>query len=132
MEQYYILTKSIFFLPYGSRYYKGTGLKPEYTEGMPKMYKIEGSNDLIDADVVEAPHNADYFQRINPDGSTNKPLPNEGTLKPHKFTILSHALEAGDTWNFHAPCTLTFIRQKPHKEGLALTFEVSDLKSNNK
>mgnify|MGYP001562618501 CR=1 FL=1 len=58
----------------------------------------------------------------------NQKLPNEGELKPRKFTILSHRLEAGDTWNFHAPCTLTFIRQEQYEEGLALTFEVSDLK----
>lgn len=59
---HYILVKDIFLLPAGTRYFKGSGIIPEFTEGLPRVYRIEGSNDLIDADMVEAPHNSDYFK----------------------------------------------------------------------
>lgn len=42
--------------------------------------------------------------------------------------MMVDALEPGDTFNFHKPCTLTFYGKTDTEDGPMLNFEISDLK----
>lgn len=58
-------------------------------------------------------------------------LPNEGSHKSCKLDIYLWELEAGDTWNFNSPCTLTFERMIVKGDKVKLRFVVSDVKYYN-
>ena len=55
-------------------------------------------------------------------------IPNEGATKPIDIWIIAEEQERGDTWNIHAPCTITLGETIRRHGRTIIRFTISDIK----